>query len=640
MALIQADGLSKSYGMKTLFKQIMFHIDENDRIGVVGINGTGKSTLLKILGGYESADSGNISKAKATLIEYLPQSPVFDDEATVLEQVLKGDSEIFVILRAYEIAVEKAHMHPENKAFQSTLLDLSEKMTLANGWELESQVKTILTRLQVSEFDKKINTLSGGERKRVALASALLSNCDLLILDEPTNHLDSDTIDWLEQYLGRRKGALLMVTHDRYFLDRVCNRIIELSHGSCYSYEGNYTTYVTAKAERLVLANVLEQRTQNLYKRELAWIRTGAKARATKQKARISRFEDLKKQEFITEQQNIDISVGFARMGKKTIILDNLGKGFNDVSLFSKLAYTFLPTDRLGVIGPNGAGKTTLLNIIAGQLEADYGTVDIGETMKIGYFSQEAKDMDITLRSIDYIKETAEYVETETGQKVSASQMMDKFLLTGEMQYAPISSLSGGERRRLYLLKVLMEAPNVLILDEPTNDLDIDTLKVLENYIDDFRGIVITVSHDRYFLNRVCNVIMGFEATGVVIYRGRYEDYLDYAKEQANQSLSKNKQKIREGIQKTSKDKQSSDNSRKDKNEKKEPGKKESAKKKLNVGSINNKVKNKQLKMSYKEKQELKNLVGVVERMMAELEILQYELENNKTDYTALQDIG
>jgi len=607
MALIQADGLSKSYGMKTLFNQIVFHVNENDRIGIVGINGTGKSTLLKILAGYESSDQGQIIKSKSTQIEYLPQSPIFDDESTVLEQVLKGDSDILVLLRAYEIAVEKANNHPDNKDYQNTLVGLSEKMTLVNGWELESQVKTILTKLKVSEFDKKINTLSGGQRKRVALASALLSTCDLLILDEPTNHLDSDTIDWLEQHLGRRKGALLMVTHDRYFLDRVCNRIIELSHGSCYSYEGNYTVYVTAKAERMALANILEQRTQNLYRRELAWIRTGARARATKQKARISRFEALENQEFITEQQDIDISVGFTRMGKKTIILENLTKGFNELNLFEDVNYTFLGNDRLGIIGPNGAGKTTMLNIIVGQLEADSGKVDIGDTIRIGYFSQEAKDMDISLRSIDYIKETAEYIETEDGQKISASQMMDKFLLTGEMQYAPIHSLSGGERRRLYLLKVLMEAPNVLILDEPTNDLDIDTLKVLEHYIDDFKGIVVTVSHDRYFLTRICNVIMGFEDDGIIIYKGGYEDYLEYAKEiEKQQEIAQ----LRKANQQKNLE---SDDTKK--------------------------FKDKQLKLSYQEQLDLQNLGSEIEVLMAELEVLQNSLNENRTDYTILQDI-
>lgn len=600
MALLQIDGFTKSYGMKTLFKEIGFFINEEDRIGIVGINGTGKSTLLKIIAGYESADEGQVIKAKATRIEYLSQSPEFDDEATVIEQVLKGDSDVFVLLRQYEQAVEKASLKPNDKGLQERLLKLSESMTNADAWELESQVKTVLTKLQISAFDQKISTLSGGQRKRVALAGALISDCDLLILDEPTNHLDSETIDWLEQYLKGRKGALLMVTHDRYFLDRVCNRIVELSHGACYTYEGNYTTYVTAKAERLALANVLEKRTQNIYRRELAWIRTGARARSTKQKARIQRFEELKNKTFITDQQNIEISVGYTRMGKKTIILENLAKGFDDIRLFQGVNYTFLPTDRLGIIGPNGAGKSTLLNVIAGKLEADQGQVEIGETIKIGYFSQEAKDMDIRLRSIDYIKETAEYVETEDGMRVSASQMMEKFLMDGEMQYAPIHSLSGGEKRRLYLLKVLMEAPNVLILDEPTNDLDIDTLKVLESYIDDFKGIVITVSHDRYFLNRVCNVVMGFEQDGIILHRGNYDDYQVYAKDQQAE---------------------------------------------VNLETIIKKEKsaNKELapqKLSYKEQKDFESLPDEIDKLMEQLDLLQADLQANQTSYTKLTAIG
>jgi ATP-binding cassette subfamily F protein uup len=606
MALIQVENLTKSYGMKTLFDHIQFYINEGDSIGIVGVNGTGKSTLLKIIAGYEGMDEGKLTMAKATRIEYLSQSPVFDDDATVLEQVLKGDSSIFKTLRAYQRAVAKAEKDPENKANQEAVLQLTEAMTIADAWELESQVKTILTKLKITEFDKPINTLSGGQKKRVALAASLLATCDLLILDEPTNHMDSETIDWLEEYLARRKGALLMVTHDRYFLDRVCNRILEISHGACYSYEGNYTTYVTAKAERLELANVLEQRMQNIYRRELAWIRTGARGRGTKQKARIQRFDELKNQSFITEQEHVELLAGYTRMGKKTIILKDLEKGFGGKWLFKNLSYTFLPTDRLGIIGPNGAGKSTLLNIITGQLSQDSGTLEIGETLKIGYFSQEGKDMDTDLRGIDYIKETAEFITTESGDTLTASQMMERFMFTGEMQHAPIYSLSGGERRRLYLLKVLMDAPNVLILDEPTNDLDIDTLKVLENYIDDFNGIVITVSHDRYFLDRICNKMLSFEASGIVIHTGNYEDYMDYAKEQGIHQVQESKGKNETVL-------------------------KEPPKKKQEV------VK---LKLTYKEQQDLKSLGGEIEVLEKALETLQEALEANQTDFMKLQELG
>lgn len=600
MALLTVEGLSKSYGMKNLFKKIDVYIEANDSIGVVGINGTGKSTLLKIIGGYESADEGGIIKSKTTTIEYLSQAPIFEADATVIEQVLKGDSEIFKLLRRYELAVEDAQESPEDKVLQDKLMVLSEEMTLQDGWELESQVKTILTKLKISDFHKPVGELSGGQKKRVALASSLLSTCDLLILDEPTNHLDSDTIAWLESYLQRRKGALLMVTHDRYFLDRVCNKIVELFHGSAYTYDGNYTAYVTAKAERMALNSVLERKTQNLYKQELAWIRTGAKARSTKQKARIQRFEALKEQSFITGQDSVDITVGFTRMGKKTIILDQLGKSFGDIHLFDQVSYTFLPTDRIGIVGKNGAGKTTMLNIMTDKLQPSSGSIEIGDTIKIGYFSQEADDMDTSLRCIDYIKETAEYIATEDGLHLTASQMMERFLIGGEMQYAPIHSLSGGEKRRLYLLKVLMEAPNVLILDEPTNDLDIDTLKVLESYIDVFKGIVVTVSHDRYFLDRTCNKLMVFNGQSVEIFHGSFEDY----RETIEQTLKEQAVSIKPKV-------------KKDETKAEVPE-----------------------KLTYKEQQDFKTIDEEVEALMEKLDTLTESMASHQSEYTKLQAIG
>lgn len=605
MALISVENLSKSYGMKTLFDQINIHIEQGDRIGIVGINGTGKSTLLKIIAGLEGPDSGQVTMPKKTSIAYLTQTPIFDEDATILEQVLKGDSPVFATLRDYEAALEQAHLHPNDKAIHDKLMRLTDAMTQADAWELESQVKTILTKLSVHDFDKKVTTLSGGQKKRVALAAALSAPCDLLILDEPTNHMDNATIDWLEGYLKQQRSALLMVTHDRYFLDRVCNRIVELDHGKAYSYEGNYTVYVDKKVARIELSGVLEQRRQNLFKRELAWIRTGARARSTKQKARIQRFEELKELDFSADQSQVEVSVGFTRLGKKTVVLDHIAKGFDGVTLFKDLEYTLLSNDRLGIIGPNGTGKSTLLNLIVGRLTPDAGNIEIGDTVKIGYFSQEATEMNLNLKSIDYIKETAEYIPTATGYQLSASQMLERFLFTGEMQHAPIHSLSGGERRRLYLLKILMEAPNLLILDEPTNDLDIDTLKVLESYIDDFKGIVISVSHDRYFLDRICTTILSFEPQGIVIHTGNYEDYKEYAALLPSEPLTSDKVALQE---------ESS------------PSRSGSQKKPRE-------------KLSYKEQQDLENLGPDIEKLMQKLDKLQHELGLHQTDFVKLQEI-
>lgn len=593
---ITIEGLSKSYGMKTLFSNISFVINDTDKIGLIGINGTGKSTLLKILAGYESPDTGNIITGKNIAIEYLPQDPVFHDDLTVIEQVLKGDAQVFQVLRRYEAALEAGDMDGVTK--------WSEAMTRLDAWELESQVKTILTKLSIDHFTQPVKNLSGGQKKRLALAAALISPCDLLILDEPTNHMDNATIDWLETYLKNRKGALLMITHDRYFLDRVVGRIIEIDHGGLYSYEGNYTTFLEKKMARIEMAEILERKRENLYRRELAWIRRGAQARSTKQKARIQRFEAIKDTSFLRKDQAVAIDVGFTRLGKKTIELEAITKAYGPMPLFKDFSYTVLPDDRIGIIGPNGAGKTTLLNSIIGQVPLTDGAVALGPTLNIGYFSQEAQDMDTRLRAIDYIKETAEYITGEKGNRISASIMMEKFLFDDELQHAPISSMSGGERRRLYLLKILMMAPNVLILDEPTNDLDIDTLKVLEAYIDDFKGIVITVSHDRYFLDRVCNKIFSFEGEGtVVVYTGNYSTYQDYKVE--NLSLSK---ATTQSPEKTT----------------------------LKQG----KLKQKKLKMTWQEKKDFETIEADIAAMEAQLEAFDGDIAANQTDYVKLQELS
>ncbi len=602
MALISIENLGKSYGMKTLFRGMQLYIEDQDRIGIVGINGTGKSTLLKILAGLESADEGTVTTSKRTRIEYLPQSPDFDPDSTVMEQVFRGDSALFTTIRAYEAAVESAERHPSDQEHLVHLQRMTDRMTAENAWEVESQVKTILTKLSIHDFDKKVGELSGGQRKRIALAGALISPCDLLILDEPTNHMDSEAIAWLEQYLSARKGSLLMVTHDRYFLDRVCSKIFEISKGASYLYDGNYTTYVTAKAERMQLAGSLERKRQNLFRQELAWIRTGARARSTKQKARIQRFEELKATSYGEDEQMVSIPAGFTRLGKKTVILDGVSKSYGDLTLFSDISYTFLPTDRIGIVGLNGAGKSTLLNLIAGSLQPDSGMVERGDTVKIGYYTQEAPEMNQNLKAIDYIKETAEIIKDESGGYITASQMMERFLFPGELQHAPIHSMSGGERRRLYLLKILMEAPNVLLLDEPTNDLDIDTLKALEDYIDSYKGIVVAVSHDRYFLDRICNVILAIEKGHAAIHTGNYEDYMAGRVEVPATSTV-------------------------------------SASPAAPSASSATRGGNRSEKLSYREQQDLDSLGDEIETMMLRLDAIEAEMTEKAADFTALQDL-
>lgn len=532
MNLLAAENITKTYGVRTLFDDITLNIADTDKIGLIGINGTGKSSFLRILAGIDGPDKGTVTSFLNPMkIEYLPQDPEFDPEATIIQQVFRSDSPTIALVRAYEETLESVDKQPENPALQEQLLKLTSQMNLTSAWELESQVKTILTRLGIHDFDAPMGTLSGGQKKRVALASALISPCDLLILDEPTNHMDNEIIDWLENHLRTRKGALIMVTHDRYFLDRVVNRTIELDHGQLFSYQGNYSYFVEKRLERRIAQSTIEQKRESLYKSELEWIRKGAKARTTKQKARIQRFEELKDSGFAYTDADVEISVAGSRLGRKIMEAVHISKSFGDRLLIRDFSYTFLREDRIGIIGNNGMGKSTLLNLLTGRVPLDSGQVELGPTVKISYISQVSEEMDPALRAIEYIRDTAEYVTTADGSKITASQMMEKFLFTGEMQYTYISKLSGGERRRLYFLKMLMLAPNVLILDEPTNDLDIDTLTVLENFIDEFGGVVITVSHDRYFLDRICNRIFSFEGNGdILIHTGNYSDTVAYRK--------------------------------------------------------------------------------------------------------------
>ncbi|WFF73704.1 ABC-F family ATP-binding cassette domain-containing protein [Proteiniclasticum sp. QWL-01] len=525
MSLLTATNLSKSFGDKLLFENISFSIAD-EKIGLIGINGTGKSTLLKLIAGLETSETGTVQKSSGMKIEYLAQDPDFDEESTILEQVFKGDTPVLRLIRDYENTLEEMTAGRLDEHIQKSFSELSDQMSANHAWDMESQIKTILTQLGIHDFTRKMKTLSGGQKKRVALAGALVTPCDLLILDEPTNHLDNKMIDWLEGHIRRMTGSLLMITHDRYFLDRVVTKIMEIDQGNLYVYEGNYTYHLEKKLERQELAGAIERKRLNLYRKELAWIQRGAKARSTKQQARIQRFDALKDAKVDISDSQLEISSIHSRLGQKIIELNNLQKSYGATRILNGFTYTFQKDDRIGVVGDNGVGKTTLLNILIGKAPLDAGTVELGDTVKLAYFSQRIEWMNESLRAIEYIKETAEYVTTSDGHQISASQLMETFLFPSDLQWTPINKLSGGEKRRLYLMKILMEAPNVLVLDEPTNDIDIDTLKVLEAYIDDFRGPVITVSHDRYFLDRICNKILHMDGKGnVTQYTGNYSDF-------------------------------------------------------------------------------------------------------------------
>ncbi len=496
MNLISAENITKSFGDRFLFQNTSFYLNEGEKIGILGINGTGKSTLLKMLVGMEHPDDGKITCANNIVVEYLPQHPSFDEEDDILTSVIKR------------------HITEDNK------------------WDIESQAKSMMTKLGISDFKQPTGQLSGGQKKRLALVSALLTTCDVLILDEPTNHLDNDMAGWLEDTLKSQKTAIIMVTHDRYFLDSVSNRIVEIDKGQIYSYQANYSGFLMLKAEREEIAMASERKRQTILRKEIEWIQRGARARSTKQKAHIQRYEELRDAKGITMDSEVEMSSVVTRMGKTTVECRNISFSYQNVELINDFSYIFLKNDRVGFVGKNGCGKTTLMKIIFGRLQPTTGDITIGTTIKIGYYSQEFESgkeagiayMNPDLRVIDYIRETAEYVKTRDGS-ISASQMLERFLFSPQEQYNKIEKLSGGEKRRLNLLRVLMEAPNVLILDEPTNDLDVKTLTILEDYLDDFEGIVIIVSHDRYFLDRTVNRIFAFENHIIKQYEGNYTDY-------------------------------------------------------------------------------------------------------------------
>ena len=535
MSLVTLQSVKKDFGIKELLKDANFSLDTNDKVGLIGTNGSGKSTLLKMIAGLESIDSGQILVNSGAKIVYLPQQPDIDENHTVLEQVFADSGEQMHLVKEYEELSDKLAHYPDDSQLMSRLSSVMQRMDATGAWEVETNAKIILTKLGIADFDVKVGTLSGGYRKRIALAAALISEPDLLLMDEPTNHLDALSVEWLQSYLNRYRGALLLITHDRYFLDRVTNRIIEIDRGDIYNYTGNYSYYLEKKALAEESAVSTQRKHQGILRRELEWLKKGPKARSTKQKARIERAHALRDTEFKQLNGKVDISTIGRRIGKKVIELKNVSKAYNGRTLIKDFTYEFSPEDRIGIIGGNGAGKSTLMDIITARIKPDSGIVEIGSTIHIGYFNQHSEELLTAVnedqRVIDYIKEEGEFIEISDGTKITASQMLERFLFPGNQQYAPIHKLSGGEKRRLFLLRILISAPNLLILDEPTNDLDVQTLAVLEDYLEDFNGCVIVVSHDRYFLDRTVDTIFALEAGGSLRqYPGNYSIYLDYKK--------------------------------------------------------------------------------------------------------------
>lgn len=560
MNILNIEHISKTFGDKTIFDDVSLGVHQGDKIGVLGVNGTGKSTLLKIIAGQETADEGEVIFGRGIRTAFLPQNPEFPDGAKVLSYVTEGKHD-------------------------------------PDGNEPVSEAKTILTKLGICDFDESVDHLSGGQKKRAALARTLVDPADVLILDEPTNHIDNDMALWLEDYLNRFKGVLIMVTHDRYFLDRVTNKIAEIDEGKLYTYDSNYSGFLALKTQREEMELATERKRQSLLRTELEWVKRGPQGRGTKQKARLDRYEQLKNMEGPREVQNVEMDSVGTRLGKKTIELHRISKAYGEKELIKDFTYILLRDDRLGIIGPNGCGKSTLMKIITGRLAPDTGEVVTGDTVKIGYFAQENEDMEDDIRVIDYIRDVADYIQTPGG-KISASQMLERFLFTPSMQYTPLSKLSGGEKRRLYLLKVLMDAPNVLVLDEPTNDLDIATLRILEDYLDSFQGIVLAVSHDRYFLDRIAGRIFAFEGGGEIKqYEGGYTDYLRAGK----------------------------------------PAEEPKPKEKTDKKSW--KQKDTRLKFSYKEQREYETIDEDIERLEEKIISVGQQMEENASQYTRLAEL-
>ncbi|HEX8163239.1 MAG TPA: ABC-F family ATP-binding cassette domain-containing protein [Pyrinomonadaceae bacterium] len=538
MHILSIETVSKNYGLRPLFEGVSLGLDSTDRVGVVGANGSGKTTFLRLVAGDEKPDAGRVVFAEGVSVGYLPQNPPFDPASTVLDTVFAANDARTKLILDYERACQGLAAHGGDDArLSSRVAELAHKLEASGAWEAETNAKAVLSRLGIRDTAARMDALSGGQRKRVALAHALIESPDLLVLDEPTNHLDAETITWLEAHLARYRGALLLVTHDRYFLDRVTTRILEIDRGAVQRFDGNYAYYLEKKEEQEAARAAEGQKREMLIRRELAWLRRGAKARTRKSKARVERAESLMAQPREAARAELDISVTSSRIGKKVLELKNVSKSYDGRALIDGFSHILKPGDRVGVIGPNGAGKTTLLEIITARVAPDAGSVEVGKTVRFGYYDQENRALDDSARVIDYVREAAERIETADGSVVTASQMLEKFLFTGAMQYAPVAKLSGGERRRLYLLRVLMGAPNVLLLDEPTNDLDIPTLVTLEDYLDNFNGAVVVVSHDRYFLDRTVEHIFRFEGGGRVReYPGNYSAFLEARQREEKES--------------------------------------------------------------------------------------------------------
>lgn len=605
--IVTIENFTKTYGEKTLFKNVDLTINAGDRVGVVGVNGTGKSTFLQAVAGAIPVDDGNMVTMRGLRLEFLTQDKKFDFENTVLMEVFRGISPLMKALRGYELALVEAEAEPKNTDVQRKIMQYTEKIDEMAGWQLESEAKTILTKLGISDFAAKTGTLSGGQQKRLALATALIQPCDLLLLDEPTNHLDSETIAWLENYLSGRKGALLMVTHDRYFLDNTATKILELDKGKAYTYTGNYSDFLEQKTARIEREQASEQKRQNFLRNELKWLRRGAQARSTKQKARIARYNEVNNQEVDLNRSQVEVGLAGSRLGRTVIELEHVNYKVADKTIIKNFSYTVLRNDRVAILGRNGTGKSTLLNIIAGRLSPTSGKVTIGQTVKIGYFTQMATDMDERLRAIEYIQEAAHYITLADGSKISASQLMERFLFDGNLQWNFISQLSGGEKRRLFLLRILMEAPNVLLLDEPTNDLDLETMAVLENFIDDFSGAIIFVSHDRFFVDRLADKVFVYEPDGNLrMYAGGYSYYKEKAaSEEALQPTIESSLPKKEKVAATA--------------------------------SLKAETKH---RLTFKEQKEYAEIEDVIASKEGELKVVQLQMSKNASDYSKLNELS
>ncbi|MBA2661103.1 MAG: ABC-F family ATP-binding cassette domain-containing protein [Bradymonadaceae bacterium] len=544
MIVLTAENLSKAYGVQSLFKEVSFGIADTEKVGLIGVNGAGKSTLIRILTGIEAQDSGKVTYSRDARIEYLSQNPLLDDNLSALDAVLGDGPQAFQIVRAYEEACRALELDATGSmALVERVTSLGEEMDRVNGWTLESDAKTTLTKLGIEDCTALVGAMSGGQKKRVALARALMRPSDLLILDEPTNHLDVTTVAWLENYLAQRQSGLLLITHDRYFLDRVTNVILEIDNGQVHRHSGNYSAFLESRANREASLAQQEQKRSQLAKRELEWLRRGPKARTTKSKSRIDRAHELLNTSYARDEQRVEIDTLESRLGKKIIEIEGVSKAFDGKTVLRDLTYFATRRDRIGIIGPNGAGKSTLLNIIAGRVQPDSGSVEIGATVVIGYYDQESMQLDESMRVHDYITEIAHRIPTSDGF-LTATQMLELFLFDRDRQWTYIAKLSGGEKRRLYLLRILMSQPNVLLLDEPTNDLDVETLSVLEDYLDSFEGVVLVVSHDRYFLDRTVEHMLSFEPdSSVVEFPGNYTLWAERQKER--EGLARDEQRAR-----------------------------------------------------------------------------------------------